>query len=313
MDSHDENNLKRSVDDNDINESKLPEQSEKNKNIDKKKKKKETSDIHHGDSPNESFDTSKRIGDLIMGKSVDSPTKLHLKSTNKIDKSSIGKVENSKTEEVPTRDGHGSMKKEIHKTHSHPIYNNMNDKNSLKKNTLSFDDANKKIYNEKKDTTELKPEQKSTSDSFKKFDSHGGVKSRENDHCNHNNRVMQDGNEKKIRRFVPKYHVSHKIKSISDYLTEENYSHRITVFVGEKVQKVKADFKYGEDPPKNMNPKTVFESVNVSPHCNDDSNLDAERVIEKKQVKTVFVAQRCERSNADARAGEELVKKTPGH
>ncbi|KEG01604.1 hypothetical protein YYE_03702 [Plasmodium vinckei vinckei] len=322
MDSHDENNLKRSMDendgeynDNDINESKLPEQSEKNDNIDKKKKKKETSDTHYGDSPDSSFDTSRRIGDLIMGKPLDNPIQLQLKSTNKNAKSSPEKVEIPKTEDTTTCDGKESTKKEINKTQSSTIHNNVNDKNSLKKNIVSFDDANKKIYNEKKDTTELKGEQKSMSDSFKKFDNQVEVKNRENGNYNRNNSGTLDEDEKEVEPTEPKPNGPNKIKNVNDFLAEKKNSKKITVFVGEKVQKVKADFKYGEDAPRNLNQKTVYESENTIQSCIDDSQGNENRVIEKKQTKTVFVAQRCERSNADARAdaraGEKLVKKYP--
>ncbi|CAD2088287.1 conserved Plasmodium protein, unknown function [Plasmodium vinckei lentum] len=318
MASRNENNLKRSVDetdgknnDNDINESKLPEQSEKNNNIDDKKKKKiETSDTR-GDSPNSSFDTSKRIGDLIMGKPLDNPIQLQLKSTNKNAKSSMEKGENPKTGDTGTCGGKESTKKEINKTQSNTIHNNTNEKNSLKKNITSFDDANKKIYNEKKDPTELKGEQKSVSDSFRKFDNQGEVTNRENGNYSRNNSATPDEHEKKMEPTQPKSNDSHKIKNVNDFLAEKKNSKKITVFVGEKVQKVKADFKYGEDAPRNENQKTVYESENVSQNCIDDSQGNENRVIEKKQRKTVFVAQRCERSNADARAGEELVKKVP--
>ncbi|GAB64860.1 hypothetical protein PCYB_032710, partial [Plasmodium cynomolgi strain B] len=106
-----------------------------------------------------------------------------------------------------------------------------------------------------------------------------------------------------------------KIKNVNEYLLERRSSQKITVFVGEKMQKAKADFKYGEDAHTNVSCRTDGDDMNGGAHV--EANQDAEanrehnRVIEKKQKKTVFTAQLCKRSNADARACEELVKEKP--
>ncbi|ANQ06208.1 Uncharacterized protein PCOAH_00004300 [Plasmodium coatneyi] len=106
-----------------------------------------------------------------------------------------------------------------------------------------------------------------------------------------------------------------KIKNVNEYLLERRSSQKITVFVGEKMQKVKADFKYGEDAHTNVSCRADGGDMNGGAHV--EGNQDAEgnsehnRVIEKKQKQTVFTAQLCKRSNADARACEELVKEKP--
>ncbi|SCO65424.1 conserved Plasmodium protein, unknown function [Plasmodium vivax] len=106
-----------------------------------------------------------------------------------------------------------------------------------------------------------------------------------------------------------------KIKNVNEYLLERRSSQKITVFVGEKMQKVKADFKYGEDAHENVSCHADGGDMNEGAHVEASqdvqTNGEHRRVIEKKQKKTVFTAQLCERSNADARACEELVKEKP--
>ncbi|SCM19946.1 conserved Plasmodium protein, unknown function [Plasmodium berghei] len=353
MDLNNANNLKESLDknygkndgndslmhkDNNINEDKMLEQSEKIDNIDDKKTKNniETSNICYGDSANSSFDTSKRIGDLIMGKGLNNSLQLKMECTNKIDKPFKEKVQNPKIDEIEACHSNAFMKTEIIRAQSNNIYNNRNEKNSLKKNVVSFDDANKKKYNEKRigmpninpknekndeekeEENDGETEQTGVLGSFRNINNQDGIKNKsctyfknkENDNLSHNNRSTSE-HENKIEEVEPKANRPKKIKNINDFLTEKKNTQKITVFVGEKIQKVKADFKYGEDAPQNFNQKTVYESVNIIKNCNDDSKGNEKRVIEKKQEKTVFVAQRCEKSNADARAGEALIKKVP--
>ncbi|KJP87854.1 hypothetical protein AK88_02458 [Plasmodium fragile] len=106
-----------------------------------------------------------------------------------------------------------------------------------------------------------------------------------------------------------------KIKNVNEYLLERRSSQKITVFVGEKMQKAKADFKYGEDPHANVTCRTDGDDMNGGSHVEVSQDPQAvseqNRVIEKKQKQTVFTAQLCKRSNADARACEELVKEKP--
>ncbi|EUD65265.1 hypothetical protein C922_04394 [Plasmodium inui San Antonio 1] len=106
-----------------------------------------------------------------------------------------------------------------------------------------------------------------------------------------------------------------KIKNINEFLLERRNTQKITVFVGEKMHKTKADFKYGEDAHTSVSCRPDGDDMNGGSHVENsqDGEADGEhnRVIEKKQKKTVFTAQLCERSNADARACEELVKEKP--
>ncbi|ETB58473.1 hypothetical protein YYC_04069 [Plasmodium yoelii 17X] len=373
--------------DNNINEDKTPEQSEKNENIDDKKKKKiETSNIYYSDSPNSSFDTSKRIGDLIMGKGLNNSLQSKVEYTNKINNTFEDNFQNSNIGEIAVCHSNEFMKKDIIRTQSNNIYNNTNEKNSLKKNIVSFDDANKKIYNgkgiemanvdpkkgeekdeeksgengeendeksgEKDDETDEKKsgekndekddeksgekddekndekddekrDETDVSDSSRKIASQDEdkdkinldktctyFKNKENDNFSGNNKSTYE-HKKKIEQVEPKANGPKKIKNINNFLTEKKNAQKITVFVGEKIQKVKADFKYGEDAPQNVNQKTIYESGNIIQNGNDNFKENEKRIIEKKQEKTVFVAQRCERSNADARAGEALIKKVP--
>ncbi|CAA9986612.1 conserved Plasmodium protein, unknown function [Plasmodium knowlesi strain H] len=109
--------------------------------------------------------------------------------------------------------------------------------------------------------------------------------------------------------------VPKKIKNVNEYLLERRSSQKITVFVGEKMQKVKADFKYGEDAHSNVSCRADGNDMNGGGNvevCKDgEGNNEHNRVIEKKQKQTVFTAQLCKRSNADARACEELIKEKP--
>ncbi|ETW43680.1 hypothetical protein PFNF135_01940 [Plasmodium falciparum NF135/5.C10] len=79
---------------------------------------------------------------------------------------------------------------------------------------------------------------------------------------NHNIHNSNDQNKNTISKSSTLHHSSQKVNKINDYFTERKNNQKTTVFVGEKMQKIKADFKYGEDVTPKVQNKTVYESQN---------------------------------------------------